>query len=224
MVIGVREAPLDYPWWDARWPRRGVLGGSSAPVVSQPPVGAVREDRLAVVAIGSNAAPQVLWRKLVGSGVDPTVPFEPCTVEGMGVGHSAHVSPGGYIAAAPHRLVTSTASIGRTLLWLTVEQVAAVDATEPNYHRTVLDLPVRLGRGALADVAAKRAQVYVSHWGVLGRGGVPLPLLSQPDLLRRLASPLLPEPEALAHSLSITAVRQALTEELQLRWRLDAGF
>ncbi len=129
-----------------------------------------------MVAIGSNGVPGVVHAKLAAAGLAGDVPFLLCQVRGLGVAHSAHVSPGGYLPttafAAPGSVLTLVVS------WFTDRQLAALDASEPNYRR--LPLPDSSG--------AAGASVYVSRWGVLAPGGDPLPPTTQAGVHRVLAA------------------------------------
>lgn len=78
--------------------------------------------------------------------------LEPWELAGVLVGHSAHVSVGGYIPAAPYAGAGSTQVM---LGWFEPAQLALLDATEPNYERRHLDAGV---------------DVYVSRWGVIAVG------------------------------------------------------
>ncbi len=147
----------------------------------------VRDDaRTPVVSVGSNASPRVLYDKL--SQVLDEAPHELVDVHlhdvpRLRVGHSAHVSNGGYIAAAPfladpevagHAATTprrepSAYSVG----WFTPLQLVALDATEPNYRRVPLPSYVAPVEGA---------QVYASIHGVIGESGQRLSLLPQGDV------------------------------------------
>lgn len=169
---------LDYP--GAPPPRSGVLEGDRF----WPGRRADRLDhRSLVLAIGANAVPAVLAGKLRRAGATGLVPIVRAEVEGLAIGHSAHVNRGGYVPAAPYIRGGTLATWG---LWLTDEQRAAVDATEPNYTRVRLratDHPLRLeDRRDCVDY-----EVYASRWGVLGIEGVPLPLDTQVALHTRLA-------------------------------------
>lgn len=95
-------------------------------------------------------------------GVDAVVPFVAVTVAGLRVGHSAHVSRTGFIAATGFR--SSTAKSATFASWLDEEQLACLDASEPNYVRQPLDLPATLDSGR----PASDLWVYDSIWGVLG--------------------------------------------------------
>jgi hypothetical protein len=139
-------------------------------------------DRRPVLAVGSNGSPAQVRRKLAGRAADVTVPMTYATVSGIAAGVSAHVSAPGYVPAAP------LAAPGRTgrfiVLWLDEEQLAAIDATEPNYRRT--GLPV----GAAVSIPGD-CQLYAGSRGCLADGsGAPLPLTGQPALLRALLADL----------------------------------
>ncbi len=149
--------PLDYPWPEPH---------EAAPDLSL--VG-----RTLVLAVGSNAYPSVLRRKL--AAVDPAVPTAACVVTGLAVGHSAHVSAGGYIPAAPYASPGSRTPMRAG--WFTPAQLAALDGTEPNYQR--VSLPV--ARFAI-DLDVEAFDVYRSRWGVLAHLGVPLVFQGQREL------------------------------------------
>ncbi len=143
------------------------------------------EKRSLVVAVGSNASPAVLHRKLAGAAVSTVVPFVRVTLRGLGIGHSGHVSRAGYVPAAPF----ADRAAGATLVgtWLEAQQLRALDATEPNYVR------VRLAGAAYdlePDCGERPADfsVYVSRWGVLrGEGDRPLTLTAQAEVFAHLA-------------------------------------
>lgn len=140
-----------------------------------------------VLAVGSNAAPAVLAAKLhpaLRTGV-PTAPVE---VNGLGVGHSAHVSLGGYVAAAPY--LREPCRVRLAVSWLDPDQLELLDGTEPNYRRVPLPGSVHC-QGSDGPVAA--VEVYDSRHGVLGRDGAVLPVGSQAEVVRWLVAAL---PEA----------------------------
>ncbi len=152
MPGGALSDPLDYPWTD------GVALAAPGPRTGR-----------AVVAVGSNAAPAVLRAKLHRHGVSTDVAVAPLQVNGIAVGHSAHVSVGGYIAAAPYAAPGRVADVH--VSWFDDDQLAALDATEPNYDR----------------VTFGEVELYVSKWGVLGLGGVPIEFTTQRALYKVLA-------------------------------------
>jgi hypothetical protein len=179
--------PLSYPGPPVPWPAllRGERLLSLAP--AGPPVGrwrtgeAGREldavlrdagaapvaDRVPVVSAGSNASPGQVRHKLLAAGQPVVVPMVPAVVGGLAVGVSGHISAPGYVGAAPFP------AAGRRPLavhWLDPGQLAAVDATEPNYRRVRLSpdrFPVTLPDGHVLP----EAWLYVGRHGVLAPDG-----------------------------------------------------
>ncbi len=98
-------------------------------------------------------------------------------LRGWRVVHSAHVSPYG---AVPATLVEAPGAVAAVHLLL--GELEALDASEPNYDRVLLD-GLDLQADRLGRVAA--AEAYLSKWGPLLDGGAPVPLgsRSQADLL-----------------------------------------
>lgn len=90
---------------------------------------------------------------------------------GIEIGVSAHVSRAGYLSASPVQAPAVTREL--FVIWLDAEQLAAIDATEPNYDRVLLPQPgfrvEQEGGETLLEVFA-----YVNHHGVLRDGdGLP---------------------------------------------------
>ncbi|CAN5821170.1 hypothetical protein BH20ACT6_BH20ACT6_00880 [soil metagenome] len=170
--------PLDYPGSPATVPGLLTRDGDWRELGGDPVPGRLRRGRVCVVAVGSNAAPQVLAAKLRAAGVPVEVALVPCRLDGLAVAHSAHVSPAGYVAttalAAPGERTPVVAS------WFTDDQLTALDATEPNYTRRALPTTV--------TGAPTGAETYVSRWGVLAPGGVALAPTTQRDVHRLLAT------------------------------------
>jgi hypothetical protein len=129
------------------------------------------------------------------------VVLEPWELAGVLVGHSAHVSVGGYIPAAPYEGAGSTQVM---LGWFEPAQLALLDALEPNYERRHLEAGV---------------DVYVSRWGVIAVGGVPVPLCTQDELLARLRPPAM----AGGGRLSDPSVAARVSRWLQAEHAVDAG-
>jgi hypothetical protein len=123
-----------------------------------------------VVSVGSNAAPAVLRAKLARHGVRQDVAVAQLRVENIAVGHSAHVSVGGYIPAAPYAAAGRAADVH--VSWFDENQLAALDASEPNYDRMTF-----------GDI-----DLYVSKWGVLAVAGVPIEFTTQRALHQVLAA------------------------------------
>ncbi|MXP21262.1 hypothetical protein GIY30_07830 [Gordonia sp. HNM0687] len=131
-----------------------------------------------VVAVGSNASPEVMRTKLarVATG-EPGPPMARVTVSHLAVGHSAHVSARGYIPAAPYHAPEATLhAVGA---WLTDAEATMLDHTEPNYRR--MELSARDHPG-IHDTAAS-FWVYVSLHGVLADPDAdPVPLGTQAEI------------------------------------------
>ena len=189
----------DYPWPD---PLHDGLIGHAGFAPDVPWSSRERTDgprRVPVLAVGSNASAGVLADKLkdvIAGSPHLPVAVEVCEVVGLAVGHSAHVSVRGYVAASPFLPdgrgqgppqpgPTPTYSVG----WFTADQLMALDATEPTYDRIVLPdqvtVTARAGRIRLSEV-----MVYRSRHGVLGEEGRPLPLCSQEQVHQWLAERL----------------------------------
>lgn len=170
--------------------------------------------RIPLVAVGSNAVPEVLYAKLAAAAATCPlldVPFDSTPVTGLDVAHSAHVSPGGYVPTTP------LADQGRTrrlvVSWFTAEQLAVLDRTEPNYVRTVL----------APSSGVPGAQVYVSRWGVLAPDGAPVAPTSQAEIHRVLARDVelarrlpLGDPHACVAALRAPGVAEQVRSRLRL--------
>lgn len=185
-----------------------LLAASAAPV----------DQRTVVVSIGSNSSLAVMRRKFAAARVSTTFALLKGTLGGVGLGHSAHVSLPGYIAAAPFAMDGARSEVYAALL--DAEQVRCLDRTEPNYERRLLsgcgfDLALDLDEGP------EEFWLYVSRHGVIARPrDVPVPLALQSRLLELLSSECAPfgslfngmEPEAVAHKLAGAA---ALRDEVR---------
>ena len=191
-------APEDYPWVgpevrSALLTAEGVLDLEPAPSApSEEPGGPVVDraaidqllaaegaaplsERTLVVAVGSNQTPRTIAHKYrrTASAVPVTTPFVRCTVHDLAVGHVPRAAAPGYVPAAPYRAEGERMELVAT--WFDAEQLAVVDATEPNYDRVSLpaaQFPVALATGEEPE----HVDVYASRWGVLARDGVPIPL------------------------------------------------
>lgn len=176
--LDLSATPWDYPGTPPA--ASGLLDGDR--FVPRPPADLVdlARDRTLVVAVGSNASPAVMRRKLARHGVGGTVPLVAATMRGIAVGHSAHVSRPGFVAAAPYLAADAVTPVYVTLL--DADQMRCLDLTEPNYVRRRL----AGGRCALAlDGGTTPAEfdLYDSRWGVLARpGAAVVPLGTQTAL------------------------------------------
>jgi hypothetical protein len=145
------------------------------------------DSRVLAVSIGSNASPAVLRRKFAQyrHPVSRILPLIRGRLHNIGVGHSAHVSRAGYIAAAPYFRMGECTMVW--VSWLDGSQLTALDETEPNYRRIQLDgdaCPLVMDNGERPDTFS----LFTSRWGVLADGnGGKLPFVDQPALFRFLA-------------------------------------
>jgi len=141
--------------------------------------------RRPVLAVGSNAAPSQLRAKFSSSGVSDIVPITRVEVEGLRVGHSAHISASGYIPYAPFAC-EDPGSAALAITWLDTAQVQLIDKTEPNYAPCAISsLPAALESGRLVTDYV----LYRSKWGLLRRpsDGTLVRSTTQHDVLRLLA-------------------------------------
>lgn len=193
------ERALGYPY---RIPDRSFLqaGARTLDLVPEP---AQLNGRTAVLALGSNAAPQVLAGKLgLGEGDEP-VPAIRAELRDFDVVYSAHISAYGSLPAAIQVSPGTGAAIH--VLYLTDEQLAAMAETEPNYDAVVIEgVRCRLGTGADLDAA----HCFLSKHGCLRVAGAPLALAAIRATGRRLRAAS--EPEALE------LVRERLAPNLPL--------
>lgn len=184
--------PLHYPLAPVGAPRL-LVGGHLHPVRPHRPRsldrllaehgGAPLSERTPVLAVGSNAAAEVLAHKLERHGAPGVVPLLTGVVGNLGVAHTAYVSRGGYVPATPvHRTGVRTRVV---LQLLDDEQLAAVDATEPGYERVGLSArhyPLLLVGG----FRPRTFHVYAAHDGVLRLPGAPPGLRTQVEVLAAL--------------------------------------
>jgi hypothetical protein len=164
-ALGLAHAPRDHPLsYPGVWPDgSGLLDGDRLLPLDR----FTHPGRSPVLAVGSNASPAQLRRKMAALRIVSPVPMVRTSVTGIGVGVSAHISRLGYVSASPVDAPGATREL--FVIWLDAEQLAAVDASEPNYHRVRLPAPrfrVELPNGAtLSDVFS-----YVNRHGVLHDG------------------------------------------------------
>ncbi|MGW6524419.1 hypothetical protein [Streptomyces sp. NPDC054962] len=208
-ALGLADAPRDHPLsYPGAWPATsGLLHGDELLPLDR----LTHPGRTPVVAVGSNASPAQLRHKMAEFGVTSPIPMVRARVTGIDVGVSAHVSRVGYVSASP----VDAPGVTRELfvIWLDPEQLALIDATEPNYDRVLLPAPgfrVELENGeALLDAFA-----YVNHHGVLHHGdGIPRRHPGQRALITEL----------LAQSTALRELFGATPEEFCARARADAG-
>ena len=170
-ALGLAEAPRDHPLlYPGAWPSEsGLLDGDRLLPLDR----LVFEDRVPVLAVGSNACPGQLRHKMAESGITSPIPLVRSRVTGIDVSVSAHVSRLGYVSASPVEAPGTVRELFVT--WLDPEQLAVIDASEGmplpygNFRRAWLPAPdVRIEP---ADgVRLPGAYVYVNRRGVLHDG------------------------------------------------------
>lgn len=187
-TLGLAEAPRDHPLlYPGVWPSdSGLLDGGRLLPLDR----LVHDDRVPVLAVGSNASPGQLRHKMDEFGIDSPIPMVKAQVTGIEVGVSAHVSRMGYVSASP---VDAPGRVRELFVtWLDARQLAVIDASEGvpsangNYGRAWLPAPdVRI---ELADgTALPGAFAYVNRHGVLHGGtGAPRAHPGQRALLTEL--------------------------------------
>lgn len=156
----VVERALGYPYMAPRQPF-AQLGHRT---LDPSEVDIDRDTRTPVLAYGSNAAPQVLSRKLALS--DQPVLVVPARLAEFDVVYSAHISPYGAVPATLQRSPGTEVQIH--VIYMTSAQIGVISATEPNYVPTLLgEVECRLEEGGnLNEVSA-----YISRHGCLLRDG-----------------------------------------------------
>jgi hypothetical protein len=121
---------------------QGLTGDETRP--SDPPLNyalvrynvAPVDDRVPVLAVGSNASPAQLRHKFANSGVSLVMPLVRATVEGLAAGVAADVAPTGYVPATP--IVGPDLVDVLFVQWLDGNQLALLDETEHSYDRVLL--------------------------------------------------------------------------------------
>lgn len=154
------ERALNYPY---QWPADCYLfhGGRAHPVTRRDPH---REQRVPVLAYGSNRSPEQLGRKFGDLATSDAILVERCEVRGWDVVHSAHVTRYGAVPAALHQQDEVTIQVAIT--WLNREQVRTMDLSEQagrNYGRSPIGGSARLGDGDNCDTV----QAYLTSHGPL---------------------------------------------------------
>jgi hypothetical protein len=186
--LGLAEAPRDHPLrYPGAWPPDSALldGDRLLPLDRF-----THEDRVPVLAVGSNASPGQLRHKMAEFGITSPIPMVKARVSGVDVGVSAHVSRMGYVSASPFHAPDAVREL--FVIWLDAEQLAVVDASEGvplpngNYGRALLPAPevrVELPDG----VTLPGVHAYVNRHGVLHDGtGAPRTHPGQRELLTEL--------------------------------------
>ncbi|WP_406438416.1 hypothetical protein OHB14_54305 [Streptomyces sp. NBC_01613] len=213
--LGLAEAPRNHPLlYPGAWPSAsGLLDGDRLLPLDR----LVHEDRVPVLAVGSNACPGQLHDKMAESGITSPIPMVRTRVTGIDVGVSAHVSRLGYVSASPVEAPGTVRELFVT--WLDAEQLAVIDASEGvplpygNFRRAWLPAPevtVELEDGTRLP----GAYIYVNRRGILRNG---TGSLRKPAGQRALLT------ELLVGSARLRELFGATPEEFCARARADAG-
>lgn len=160
--------------------------------------------RAPLLAYGSNAAPEVLARKLGETTRRAPVAALRATLGGFDVVYSAHVSRYGSIPATLQRSPGTEATA--FVLHLTDEQLRLIEATEPNYELVTLR-----GISCMPESGEELNELatYVSRHGCLLASGSEAALAAVEARGRRF--PAMTQRQALEH------VRAALAPEQKLK-------
>jgi hypothetical protein len=214
-ALGLDLAPRDHPLlYPGAWPAHsGLLDGDRFLPLDR----LVHEDRVPVLAVGSNACPGQLRHKMDESGITSPIPMVRARVTGIEVGVSAHISSLGYVSASP---VDAPGTVRELFVtWLDAEQLAVIDASEGvplrygNYRRAWLQAP-KLRIEPTDGTRLPGAYVYVNRRGVLrDSSGAPRRQLGQRALLTEL----------LVGSSRLRELFGVTPEEFCARARADAG-
>ncbi|MFB7508405.1 hypothetical protein [Streptomyces broussonetiae] len=169
--LGLADAPRDHPlaYPGARPAGSGLLHGDRMLPLER----LVYDDRVPVLAVGSNACPGQLRYKMAEFGIGSPLPMVRSRVSGLDVGVSAHVSRMGYVSASPVKSPDASGEL--FLLWLDRHQLEVIDASEgvplPGGNFRRLWLPAPDVRVELPDGSRlPGAYSYVNRHGVLHDG------------------------------------------------------
>nr|WP_234439816.1 hypothetical protein [Streptomyces bicolor] len=214
-ALGLAEAPREIPLrYPGAWPLdSGLLDGDRLRPLDR----LVYDDRVPVLAVGSNACPGQLRHKMAEFGIISPIPMVRARVTGIEVGVSAHVSRMGYVSASPFHAPGRVREL--FVIWLDAEQLAVIDASEgvpaPNGNYGRPWLPASDVRIELADGSTlPGAFAYVNHHGVLHNGtDAPRTHPGQRPLLTEL----------LLGSARLRELFGVTAEEFSARARADAG-
>ena len=145
---------------------------------------ALTGNRVPVLAVGSNAAPAQLRRKLSTAGLATAVPVAAVIVDGLSVCVSAHVSKAGYVPATP--VPDPLAKSQRMwVTWLAPDELQTMDKTEPNYDRVQVPASCSIRLTPVQPLSG--CWLYVSRHGYLtDRSGEPRTLIDQSGLITSL--------------------------------------
>lgn len=162
-----------------------------------------RRGRTAVLAFGSNAAPEVLRRKFRAEPGGLRAPAVRAAIRDHDVVYSAHVSAYGSVPATLQTSPGTTATV--FVLYLTERQLALLGRTEPNYRLVRLDaISCELETGG----GLSGALAFLSRHGCLAIEGGEVALAAVAASGRRF--PALGEPQAIDHVRALLSPETAI--------------
>lgn len=185
-----------------------------------------REERVAVIACGSNGAPTRLAQKFAGSGAK--IPVTPAWLHDWAIVYSAHFTSYGALPATLHRCPGARTRLCVT--WLTTAQLELMHRSEGAGERYDYLLLERLDLEVEGHGAIDRAGAYLSRRGPLAQDGravrlaetlsrhCDLEACSQRTMLRRVHRLLAPDdsyPAFMARILRSPDQRSRATARLQ---------
>lgn len=148
-------------------------------------------ERVPVLAIGSNATPEDIRRRFSMAGVSSVLPMSEAKVEGLAVGFAADVARGGYLPATP--IVGAGLTSTLFVLWLDPRQLVTLDAAEATHQRVLLPASTPDGEGVQVVLGSGEVlgacYAYVSCQGCLaGDDGRPRPFNDQMSVIDSLVT------------------------------------
>ncbi len=164
------------------------------------------DERVAVIAHGSNAAPETLARKYAGFDEDVTIPVVRGRLTGFDIVYATHIS--GY-GSVPSTLAASPGTVVEaSVTFLTPHQLALMHDSEMGAFNYAYGRLSGIGFELDGLGALDRADVYVTRRGALGVTGAPLALAAIAARARRF--------EAFTKIELLTLVRDRLAPGMDL--------
>jgi hypothetical protein len=218
----------DYPY---HRPSVGYLFDDGA---IRPLVAPWHEQRVAVIACGSNGAPGRLIQKFTGTGAQ--IPVTPAWLHDWAVVYSAHFTSYGSLPATLHPCKDARTRLCVT--WLTPAQLELMHRSEGAGQRYDYVLLEGLALDVEGHRAIERAGAYLSRRGPLAQSGRPVRLAetlthhcdleahTQPAMLRRVHRLLAPDDSYVAFMTRILTVpdyRSEVTLRLERLTGAEAG-
>lgn len=146
-----------------------------------------------VVAVGSNACPDVMLNKLNrrNPGGSLFFPIVQAEIRNLGIGFFARIGARGYIAATPYHHEGKKTKVW--VSWLTIDQFKALDSTEPGYTCrlvTATQYPLTITSPEAPEQGTETLEKYYIYDDdegyIVDRNGTPIALCSQTELFQRL--------------------------------------